>query len=210
MPEETITTTLRDLTRGLPEFCEEDCFGLVIATKSLDRTAESVYGLCLADHKGDVLLKRYVGQDVPDSTLGYDRLQRSCIDEPESISNVLAEMFTYLPEGAKLFSSHTDTWAVPLFDSLKQAYPLLPWSMKLTHLDIRGLAKKIEVGYLPTPNMSIESYCSYSLSPRLSLFEVAAKLGIRDQLTIPAPESKASTIGKMINTLWGKPIKTPK
>lgn len=209
MSEET-TTTLRDLTRGLPEFCEDDCFGLVIATKSLDRTAESVYGVCLSNHKGDILLKRYVGQDVPDSTLGYDRMQRSLIDETGSIADVLAEMFTYLPKQAKLFSSHTDTWAVPLFKSLSEAYPLLPWDTDMTHVDIRGLAKKIEAGYLPNPNTTLADYCAYRLSPRLSLFEVAAKLGIRDQLTIPSPESKASTIGKMINALWGQEIKTPK
>ena len=203
-------TTLRDLTRGNPDFCEDNFFALSIATKSLDKTAESIYGLCLADSKGNKLYSAYVGQDVPDSSLGYDRLPRHEVREDMTVSDILSEVIGMLPTGAKLFSSHADSWARVIFSDALGKYPALQWDDTIRHIDIRALARNIETGYIPDAGMTLESYCAIKLSFRLSLSEVASKFGVREKVTIPAPEAKVIMTSELINILMGKTIKIPR
>lgn len=204
------TTTLRDLTRGNPDFCEDMCFGLTISTKSLNKEADSVYGLVLSDSQGNILYKAYVGQDVPDSALGFDRLERVKIDECTGLSDVIPELLRLLPKGAKLFSSHAGTWASVLWQRLVEAYPTLPWDDSIEHIDIRGLAKNVGTAKVPYPGMSMKDYCTANIGSRVSLFEVANSFGVRDALAMPAPESKAMAVGRLINVLFGKSIRIPK
>jgi hypothetical protein len=203
------TVTLRDLTRGNPEFCEDDCFGLVLATKSLDKTASSLYGLALSNSKGDILYKRYFGQDVPDSALGFDRLGRFIVDESVGIVEAISDMLPLLPKGAKLFSSHARTWATVIWKDMIEAYPMLAWDESIVHVDIREFAKSVELNKIPNPTSGIMDYCSH-VGTRVSLFEVCNRYGVRDALTKPAPESKSIAIGLMIGILFGTQIKIPK
>jgi hypothetical protein len=123
---------------------------------------------------------------------------------------MLVEALSVLPSGAKLFSSHTATWSIPIFTNLMETYPTLDWDKGFEHLDIRGFAKNVGMGKLPTPSMTLSEYCTANLGSRLSLFEVANSFGVKDKLTVPAPESKAMAIGKLIDVLYNKEIKIPK
>lgn len=204
------TTTLRDVTRGNPDFCEDLMFGLSISTKSLDKTADSVYGLVLSDSQGNILYKKYVGQDVPDSSLAFDRLRRTDIDESTGLVEVIGNMLTLLPKGAKLFSSHAGTWASVLWSNMVEAYPSIPWDSSIQHLDIRGLAKNVGANKVPYLGGTLESYCTATVGSRVSLFEVANSFGVRDALAMPAPESKAMAVGRLVNILLSKDIRIPK
>ena len=204
------SVTLRDLTRGNNNFCEDLCFGLTIATKSLSKESDSVYGLVLSDSKGNILFKSYFGFDVPDTALGYDRLNRILINETGSLSDAVSELLHMLPKGAKLFSSHANTWAKVIWQSMVDKLPTAHWDDTVSHLDIRCFAKAVSSNRIPSPETDIDTYCVYPVGSRVHLFEVASMFGIRDSITLPAPEAKAVAIGQLINALFNQDIKIPR
>lgn len=199
---------LKDYIKSVsPDFSIDKCYGLVIATKELKPKASSVYGFVVTDIEGRIIFEKYFGNDVPDSSLAYDRLSRSDVVESRTFSDTYQELCDTVPSDSFMFSASAGTWAGRIFASIPEEFPTITTDSKFKHIDIIRFCSALDLDYLPSDGDLVKLAMRAPNGKRTSLDVFAANKGIRKKLDVSGTIERAHFISELMKMYFDKEIK---